>query len=557
MQGALLKRARCARPHLFMLSLVAMVVPLAAAPGISAIQNAASNIGPALPNAAIAQGSIFIIKGSGLGPSTLSIAPTPFQSTTLSGTSVSVTVGGTTVNALMYYTSDGQVAALLPSNTPTGTGTFTVTYNGQSVSAGHGIGVSVPGVFTTDSTGAGPAIVTYSDYSLVSSYKASNCGGPNTTCGAANAGDTLILWATGLGPVNGDDASGAGLGVNMPNLPLKLWIGGAQAQVIYQGRSGCCVGEDQIVFTVPNNVPTGCAVPLVVQINNVVSNTTPIPVAAGGRSCNFIDPATAQVDPAQLSGTIPLGVPELDHFVNDSGTGFQDFFQPNFFTFTVPPSVQPFAGTYLANFPLGTCSVKTMFGGGSNPAFNNLVPLDAGSSFTITGLKGGMTVSGKPGDQVPLSSTGAFLVPGDYTLTGTGGKDIGPFSAKINIPPLPTLTSPASPTNFTVSRSKGLTITWTPNNSSSHVEIQLSSATSVNTRAMLTCTAPVSAGTFTIPDYVLYGLPTGNGTNFSFQPGDGPGGPATVSSFTATGLVVGLAQSWVDGVGFGGFSVTN
>jgi hypothetical protein len=33
---------------------------------------------------------------------------------------VAVTVGSTTVNALMYYTSDKQVAALLPSNTPTG-----------------------------------------------------------------------------------------------------------------------------------------------------------------------------------------------------------------------------------------------------------------------------------------------------------------------------------------------------------------------------------------------------------------------------------------------------
>jgi uncharacterized protein (TIGR03437 family) len=77
---------------------------------------------------------------------------------------------------------------------------------------------------------------------------------------AANPGDTLVVWATGLGPVNGNDASNAGLGQNMPSLPLKLWLGGVQAPVTYQGRSGCCIGEDQIVFAVPNNVPTGCAV---------------------------------------------------------------------------------------------------------------------------------------------------------------------------------------------------------------------------------------------------------------------------------------------------------
>ena len=180
---------------------------------ITSVQNAASNIVPGLPNAGIAQGAIFIIKGTGLGPANISIAPAAFQSTTLSGTSVAVTVGGTTVNAPMYYTSAAQVAALLPSNTPTGTGSVTVTYNGQtSATAPITVVANNLGIFTIDSSGSGPGIVTYADYSLVSAAKAANCGGPNTVCGAANPGDTLILWATGLGPVKGSDASGAGLG---------------------------------------------------------------------------------------------------------------------------------------------------------------------------------------------------------------------------------------------------------------------------------------------------------------------------------------------------------
>src|SRR5947209_19886940 len=81
-----------------------------AAPAITAIQNAASNIPGGQP---IAIGSIFVIKGTGLGPANTSIAATPFQNASLSGTSVSVTVGSTTVDALMYYTSDKQLAALL------------------------------------------------------------------------------------------------------------------------------------------------------------------------------------------------------------------------------------------------------------------------------------------------------------------------------------------------------------------------------------------------------------------------------------------------------------
>src|SRR5579885_1517467 len=137
------------------LLLVSAVIPLlAAAPNVAAVGNAASNL---TFNSPIAQGAIFVIYGTGLGPDAISISSTPFKSTTLSGTSVAVTVGTTTVNALMYYTSATQVAALLPSNTPTGTGTITVTYNGQaSATAPISVVANNLGVFSTDSTGSGP-----------------------------------------------------------------------------------------------------------------------------------------------------------------------------------------------------------------------------------------------------------------------------------------------------------------------------------------------------------------------------------------------------------------
>jgi hypothetical protein len=48
------------------------------------------------------------------------------------------------------------------------------------------------GIFTLDSSGQGPGILTYPDYSLVSSVKAANCGGPSTACGAANPGDVPL-----------------------------------------------------------------------------------------------------------------------------------------------------------------------------------------------------------------------------------------------------------------------------------------------------------------------------------------------------------------------------
>jgi uncharacterized protein (TIGR03437 family) len=60
--------------------------------------------------------------------------------------------------------------------------------------------------------GTGEAILTHADFSLVSGSK------------AANPGDTVFLWGTGLGPVTGNETAGP-LPGDMPNLPVKVWLG--------------------------------------------------------------------------------------------------------------------------------------------------------------------------------------------------------------------------------------------------------------------------------------------------------------------------------------------
>src|ERR1700679_1949955 len=95
---------------------------LAAAPAISGVYNAGSWLPPSLPNSGVAQGAIFTLTGSGLGPSTLLQAQKyPLPTTQgLGGTTIQVKVGGVTETCIMIYTSSAQVAALLPSATPTG-----------------------------------------------------------------------------------------------------------------------------------------------------------------------------------------------------------------------------------------------------------------------------------------------------------------------------------------------------------------------------------------------------------------------------------------------------
>ncbi|HWC97306.1 MAG TPA: IPT/TIG domain-containing protein [Candidatus Sulfopaludibacter sp.] len=495
------------------------------APVITQVVNAASYNPAELPNGPIAQGAIFVIKGSNLGPSAISIAPAAFQSANLSGTSVSVTVGGVTVAPLMYYTSAGQIAALLPSNTPTGTGTISVTYSGQ---AGAAVPITVTannlGIFTVTSDGAGAGIVTYADYSLVSTVKAANCGGVYTTCGAANPGDTLILWATGFGPVNGSDAAGTGLGVNQTAVPLTLWLGGVQSTVIYQGRSGCCIGEDQIVFTVPANVPTGCAVPLVVQIGNLVSNTVVMPIAAAGsRTCTAANPAITASAVQQLSGSAPLAFGTISLTRQDKYPGFQDTLKASFGRTSVIPALQPFAASYLDIVPPGSCIAYTNGNAALAQPFASQTGFDAGAQLSVNGPNGVKTVAGQAGSyQGTLATDGTYLSPGSYTVSGAGGADVASFAANLTIPSMPTMTNPTpdSVNAATVTRSSGLNVTWSGGTPNVLVQVTGSSATdsSLATAASFHCTAMAGTAAFTVPPYVLLALPAGGFGGLNFQP---------------------------------------
>ena len=127
--------------------------------------NSASYRTPGMPGSGVAQGSIFIVFGTGLGPASLVEATAFPLQTTLGGTSVSVTVGGATQSAFIVYTYNYGVAAILPSTTPLGSGSITVTYNGQtSAPAPIQVVASAFGVFTVNSAGYGQAIATDLSY---------------------------------------------------------------------------------------------------------------------------------------------------------------------------------------------------------------------------------------------------------------------------------------------------------------------------------------------------------------------------------------------------------
>ena len=521
----------------------------AAQPSISNVVNSASGITQGLPNGAIAQGAIFLVTGSGLGPSSIVFDSTPFQDTSVGGTSVSITVNSTTVTTPMYYSLATQVAALLPSNTPTGTGTVTVTYNGQtSATAPITVVQNNPGIFTASQNGQGVAIVTYPDGGIVSPFKAANCAGVYTFCGAANPGDIVTLWATGLGPVSGNETAGAGLGVNMESIPLVLWLGGVQAQVTYRGRSGY-VGLDQINFIVPSGGPTGCAVPLALQVGNMVSNYTVIPVANTSRTCTPSNPVLAGVAQNLIANTGPISYGQIvlkrQLASASSGLQYADVGQASFAQITVSAQIQPLLLSYLDSEPLGTCLVA-----------NSLSPPNALPTLTTAGIDAGrISVSGPAGLQVmaehlgfgqatqyvaTFSQSGTYFSGGQYTVTGAGGSpggtSTGGFTVKFTITQTPSWTSQEQ---FTISsgitRANGATINWNNPSSNYYVEIDGTASTdnTFTTGAVFSCVVPASAGTFTIPPSVLQALPATVYSEISFKPTLNP------VPFTADGLNLG------------------
>jgi uncharacterized protein (TIGR03437 family) len=148
---------------------------------------------------------LFAVFGYYLGPANLvevSAFPLP---NVLSGTSVTVTSGSTTLNCPMIYTLIGQVAAILPSNTPVGAATVTVAYNGKTDPSGFSstqvtVATSSVGLFTTSYSGFGTGIFT----NAIS-------GAQKTLTNSAAPGELVFVWGTGIGPINGADNAAAGI----------------------------------------------------------------------------------------------------------------------------------------------------------------------------------------------------------------------------------------------------------------------------------------------------------------------------------------------------------
>lgn len=502
------------------------------------ILNVASYAFDGLPNSAIAQGSLFTVFLDASFPVQLQRVSSYPVPTTFGGFSMRVTVGGVSRNVLMFFVAPQQLGGILPSDTPAGTGELRVSYNGTEGPA-QTIRV-VPrsfGIFTINQAGSGPGVITNASFAAF------------TPTAAANPGETGIIWGTGIGPITtGDSNAPPAADQNIAN--FEVLVGGRPATVAYRGRSPGLAGTDQINFVIPSGV-TGCYVPVVVRIGDIVSNSVTIPVAANGRICS--DPNGLSTQDLNLlnGGQLRLGLVSLSRTalsISVGGFSFEsktDSGDASFVRYT-PQTFAASQGGFQQP-SLGACSVFVFRGEDPSPVDPVAAEgLEAGPQIGVTGpagakqlarrrvgfydaqLGGGTPIPGGPPAQPD------YLNPGAYTITGPGGTQVGAFTAQFNNPAPLTWTN-RDATN-SVNRGQGVTITWSGGDPTSFAYISGASFAASGVGASFICTERVAAGRFTVPPAVLLALPP--------SAGDTPGillvGSSTnPTRFNASGLDAG------------------
>ncbi|HTQ54887.1 MAG TPA: hypothetical protein VMI94_10525 [Bryobacteraceae bacterium] len=477
-------------------------------PAITGVTNNYSYIPTGFPNSGISPSSIFVIFGTGMadapvGAVTLQSSGGAGLPTTLAGATLSVTVGGTTVTPAMYYAIPTAIAAVMPAGTPSGNGTLTVTYKGTPSNA-FPIQVvpSAMGLDTYYGTGSGLIVATSPTTGALYNYTNS-----------ATPGETIVMWGSGLGADAADSDSVYTTTPHAVNVPLQIYFGGVAGTVLYRGSSGF-PGLNQINVTIPKSVSTGCGISVVAVTGTgaaaVSSNFGTLAISANGGECSDEIYGSNGSLFGSLSGkaTVKYGNIFVGQFTAP-GTGGSAETQ-NFASASFESVSGASFDASTSTISLGGCIVNLTASGASITTTG----LDAGS-LSVMGPAGTYDLqSATKGTYVALLPAGAITsAGGTFTFAGTGGADVGSFSAAVALPN-PVLDWTNQSSDATINRGQGVGVTWTGGASDSYVVISGSSTATGGSVGSFVCLAPQSALQFNVPSYVTSTLPAGNGDLF-------------------------------------------
>ena len=480
----------------------------AQAPVVRAVVNAANS-----DSTAIARGSFMSIYGQNLGAQAGPPSALPLP-TTLGTTQVTVksNSGPTTYKAFLHFVSPGQINAVLPSTVPAGAATIAVTVGtATSAAAPFQVVDSNFGMFTLNSQPAGMAIA--------QNFESATSLPLNLYTSPARQGQTMILWGTGLGPYTaGSDDGPPQAGNIVAN--AKVLVAGNEITPLYAGRAPGIPGVDQINFTLPDSIPDGCSLYLQVQIGDSIQRgSATIAKSSNAPVCHHeFGLSTGLLSSLQSGATVKAAVARVQRSHGIIGITNGQAFGIVHEEITVQFRKFAANGSPVSNQTLpfslsqavGTCSVVKV-----DPSKLDYIdfidiningsPLDVGSTLTLSGPGTNMTsisVDGLTtlydGADIPgFSSAQSVLVDGDWTLSGSGGRDVGAFSAPF------TLKNQFKATTLpgTITRGQSMTVGWSGGGSSDSDTVRIISfgTTISGATPVIICTAPSSAGTFTVP----------------------------------------------------------
>lgn len=233
----------------------------------------------------LAQGSVFVVKGTGLSAAGTFTGAPPRYPVALNGVSMTLTAvnGGAVVNPLMVYTYNqgavNQLAAVLPSTAAVGAHDLRVVNGTTSAAFRVNVVARKPGIVTYSSDGVGPAQATLDGKRIF--QRRSNEGkiGDFETRPAL-PGERVDLWGTGLGADVASDSGGTSGDLTAAG-QIRVIVNGFEVTPTYAGRSQGLPGLDQIVFTLPSWTALNCLVDVQVRAGGALSNPVTISTSTG------------------------------------------------------------------------------------------------------------------------------------------------------------------------------------------------------------------------------------------------------------------------------------
>ncbi len=221
---------------------------------------------------AIAPGSLVSIFGTNLAANN-SVANSIPLSTSLAN--VSVTFNG--IQAPLYgvfhdATNGDQINAQLPWEV-TGNTANVVVKNGSNTSAAVSVAVGPsPGIFAS-----GTQAIAYGNSDGAIAAAAGSIPGLTTHPAKINDQTTLVILATGLGPVSPGLETGNVVTdgkLHATTTTPTVMVGGVAAQVVFSGMTPQFVGVYQLNIIIQPGTPTGNAVPLQISMGGVTTPNT-------------------------------------------------------------------------------------------------------------------------------------------------------------------------------------------------------------------------------------------------------------------------------------------